>query len=450
MPFARMELVRTVAAPVATVRASLARTLREQKFEITAERITSIEGRRGSQLAAGALQLKKSPVGIKVDLDSGGDRTTVTVHLFDRWRAPGGKTWGSNRTYADIFTEAARALDQALAQLDPSVVTTEPTFNSTASNVAFLERTTAATGAAGQQAGQRVDRWLGGAPTPSPAVSGPQVVLALPENEAILDAMRVQGMLTVALLVSRKPGAMPAALTADVERVASEIEQVMDASSPEMVPVVQLGSADKPVVQFLNDQARIRDELPLRTLQKCTTCKHEKVVNPDYKRLQERNRKIRGWGGLVGASVSTAGVSPFFLAGRILPLVKMDPDYVCPRCQGLDADESLVIFCPHCGERRDEPALRTCSRCEHDFRRALSPEQVWHPIGTAAARFAPSPPPPPPPPAVPAGYYPDPAARCEARWWDGLQWTAQVMVYGHPGVDPLETSAADSSHHAQA
>jgi hypothetical protein len=44
MPFARMELVRTVASPVATVRASLARTLRDLRFSITAERVTGFEG----------------------------------------------------------------------------------------------------------------------------------------------------------------------------------------------------------------------------------------------------------------------------------------------------------------------------------------------------------------------------------------------------------------------
>src|ERR1700712_3630785 len=104
MPFARMELVRTVAAPVATVRAALARSLRDLRFEITAERITGFEGQRGSQLAAGALQLKKSPVGIKVDLSASGASTTIAVHLFDRWRTLGGKAWGANRTYSEIFT----------------------------------------------------------------------------------------------------------------------------------------------------------------------------------------------------------------------------------------------------------------------------------------------------------------------------------------------------------
>jgi hypothetical protein len=442
MPFARMELVRTVASPVATVRTSLAKTLRDLRFSITAERVTGFEGQRGSQLAAGALQLKKSPVGIKVNLTSHGSSTVVAVDLFDRWRALGGKAWGANRTYAEIFSDIARTIDRSLLELDPHVELTEPAFNSTAASVGFLERTNSASGVAGEKAANRIEQWLGAPPPPPAPGSEPQVVIAVPHAEAILDAMRVQGMLTVALLVARKPGSMPPALSDDVERVATAIERVLEGAAPGSVPVVELGDNDKPVVTFLNDQARIRVSLPLRTLQRCTTCRHEKVTNPDYKALVERNRKVRGIGGLLGASISSAGISPFLLVGRILPLVKMDPDYVCPRCQGLDADESLVVFCPHCGERRDEPALRTCRRCEHDFRTALSPETLWHPVGTAAALFAPPPPLVSPPAALPAqptyapGFYSDPEGRFEARWWDGFQWTSQVVIAGQPGVEP--------------
>jgi hypothetical protein len=199
-----MEQARTVAAPVATVRAALSKALREQRFEVTAERLTSLEGKRGSQLAAGALQPKKSPVGIKIELAGDAETTTVSVSLFDRWRAPGGKAWGQNRIYADLFTETASAVDAALRSVDPNVILTPATFNSTAASVGLLERTNVASGNAGQKAAQRVDQWLGGTARPQP--TGPQVVIAAPDGEAILDASRVQGMLTVALMISRTPG----------------------------------------------------------------------------------------------------------------------------------------------------------------------------------------------------------------------------------------------------
>jgi hypothetical protein len=445
MPFARLEMVRSVAVPMTTVRSAVARTLREVQFAITAERVTGLEGRRGSQLAAGAFQYKKSPVGIKIDFSGDADASVIAIHLFDRWRAPGGKAWGTNRTYFEIFTEIAQRLDGCFIALDPTVVLTPPEFTSTAATVEVFERTNLATGVAGHKASQRVDQWLTG--TPKAAPGGPQVVIAAPDAEAIIDAMRVQEMLTVALLVSRIPGSMPPALTADVERVAAAIERVLDDANPGMVPVIEIAAEDRPVITFLHEQARVRHALPLRTMQRCTTCRHERVVNPDYQRLVERNRKIRGITGFLGASISSRGVSPFILVGRILPLVKMDPNYVCPRCQGLDAEERVVVFCPHCGDRRDEAALRTCPRCQHDFRKALDKETLWLPVGTAAERFTPPPPSVLQPtvaatPEFPAGYYADPEGRFEARWWDGFQWTAQVISSGRAEIDRPAASAS--------
>jgi hypothetical protein len=81
---------------VATVRTALTKTLREHRFELTGE----------------------------------AESTTVAVHLFDRWRAPGGKAWGSNRTYADLFTEVAQAVDACLASLDPTMLVSPPEFHS--------------------------------------------------------------------------------------------------------------------------------------------------------------------------------------------------------------------------------------------------------------------------------------------------------------------------------
>lgn len=40
-------------------------------------------------------------------------------------------------------------------------------------------------------------------------------------------------------------------------------------------------------------------------------------------------------------------------------------------------------------------------------------------------------------PAVPAAWYPDPAARHELRWWDGAQWTAHVADGGAQSQDPI-------------
>ncbi len=38
---------------------------------------------------------------------------------------------------------------------------------------------------------------------------------------------------------------------------------------------------------------------------------------------------------------------------------------------------------------------------------------------------------------VPAGWYPDPLARHEYRYWDGARWTDQIADQGRSGVDPV-------------
>ena len=53
-------------------------------------------------------------------------------------------------------------MDAALRSVDPDVLLTPPTFNSTAATIGLLERTNVASGNAGQKAVQRVDQWLGG------------------------------------------------------------------------------------------------------------------------------------------------------------------------------------------------------------------------------------------------------------------------------------------------
>jgi hypothetical protein len=466
MPFAVSTTSRTVTAPAASIRAELVRALRDLQFEVTVEQVTLLEARRGSQLAAAALQLKRLPVlaAIRINASDEGAsaaaQTVVQVRLTDGWHSGAGRALGLSRSYAEVFAEVHGRIDVALHVVDPTVATPPPQALGGAPDAGLLDRVTARSGSFGNAGPSRVEGWLEGraASTPDAWRSVAGVRLVSSEGEALLPLARVQTMLTVALLVSRSPGSMPERLAADVERFAGRLEAELGMPAGG-APRLSVPAEEMPVVRFLWEQARIRESLPLRTLQRCTTCRHEKVVNPDFKRLVERNRKIRGIGGALGASVSSHGASPFFLVGRLLPLAKLDPDYVCPRCQGLESDDRVIVFCPNCGERRDEAVLKNCARCSHSFRGALPPEQLWvevvpepapapaelpPPMGPPVLTAAPPPVFAPPagvpvlaanPPARPAAWLPDPSGRHEARWWDGLRWTDQVLDRGRVSQD---------------
>ena len=132
-----------------------------------------------------------------------------------------------------------------------------------------------------------------------------------------------------------------------------------------------------PVISFLFQQATLREALPVRLLMRCTTCRLEKVVNPDLAKLRERNRRVRILQTSVGAVLGTHQISPFILVGRLAQLKKTEPDFVCLRCQGTDADQRPITFCSQCGERLDGSVLRVCPKCKLDLRSLVSTASVW-------------------------------------------------------------------------
>src|SRR6476469_1110962 len=52
------------------------------------------------------------------------------------------------------------------------------------------------------------------------------------------------------------------------------------------------------------------------------------------------------------------------------------------------------------------------------------------------------------PPRVPAGWYADPSARHERRYWDGTDWTAHVADGGVTATDQPRGRPAPASEHA--
>ncbi len=478
-----LESDRELRVNAAEARMAVIRALRSQEFTLTTEQVSMVTAKRGSQIA-GSVQPKKLPVTVKVTFQPTRTGCSVSVRIADAWRSPvAGKVWGMNAPYRAVLDDIQMAIDEALAPHSrPDAEFAEGTVTTATRDVAGLSAGNGLLGRAGGAAADRVDALL----TPSTQRVVPkrlnEVVLRSSKGAASFGRAEAEALFTVGLLVSSKPGSMPANLAKDVELFAAKLETAV-AAQPQGRLAIDVEDSEIPVAEFLGQQATIREALPLRTLHVCTTCKFEKVVNPDYEKLQEKNHRKRVLTGAVGATVSTSGISPFLLVGSLLKLKNFDIPFVCPRCQGLDADSSVITYCPNCGQRRDEAVLRTCGRCKYNFpAHHHDDDPFWHeeepePLVAAAPAFvapppvasapapapppvapAPAPPPqltvpagpvaPPPPTGVtssdlprpviagPPGWLVDPTHRHQLRYWDGLRWSDHTSDNGVASIDP--------------
>ncbi|WP_052706611.1 hypothetical protein [Streptomyces rubellomurinus] len=227
---------------------------------------------------------------------------------------------------------------------------------------------------------------------------------------AVLDMPAVGALLAIpALIASEQASAgrapsLPDTLRAKVFELAALIEAGLSRGRYE-VDTVEVPAEHELTFQFLYQQAAMRSRLPVRTLCVCRDCKHAKVVNLDLKRLQTRNRRIKMLVSVLGA---TAGrdPNPFQLFSTVFRQAKLEPDFICSRCESTEAHERPVTFCPGCGDQRDEAVLTTCGKCRHDFRTLVRGVRVWAdaPPVPPMPFVPPAPPPPPvapPPPPMP-------------------------------------------------
>ncbi len=429
MPALGLDFQRRLAADPGAVHAAMLNVLRDGGFKVTASQLTRIEGKRGSRLFSGmVIPPKMLPMAATFDLvaEAGGCR--LDVHLVDAQFNIAGRAWGLNQTYRDVLGSVAGEVDHALARLDPAASAgfAAPTFWSKGGDLGVFDAVTAkgvqATGAVFSKAGEVLE---GG-----PRETAPEawddidtVTIHGSAGWAVLSLDEVQAHLGIAAMVFADEGAMPPNLRSDVTSFAARVETVLTAAG-RSTATVELAPAEEPVFAFLHQQAQIRAVLPARTLHTCTTCRLEKVTNEDFERLRERNERLRTIVGAAGATIGRGGVQPFILLGQLFRLKKLDPDYVCPRCQGMEADERLITFCPTCGEMLKATVLQACPKCKHDFRAAVPSEQLWSqqapalpspqaalppPVETSAPQPLPPPVQPPVQPAPPpVGWQPTP------------------------------------------
>ncbi len=401
MPALGLEFERVLHARPADVRREVAAALQQAGFQVTAEQLTRIEAKRGSRIFGGALMpARMLPMLASFDITSDSAGCALAGRFADQHLNLGGKAWGWNQSYRGLFAEALATVDRALARLDPegAAAFPEARFWTKGGEVAVLEQAQTFGAQAGTAVFDKANELLEGGPRERGPVAWKgvdSVTLAGAWGSAVLSLVETQAHLGVGMMIVTRRGSLPANLTRDVEQLASRVEGAL-MGAPGRAVAIALADEERPVVEFLHQQVRIRDGLPVRTLHTCRTCHFQKVTNEDFARLQLRNQRLRTLVGGVGATITGGSIQPFVVLGQLFRLKTLDPDYVCPRCQGLDAEEQVITFCPSCGEMRSEAVLRTCRKCRHDFRSGLAPETLWLSAEAAAALVA------PPPDAVPA------------------------------------------------
>jgi hypothetical protein len=492
--------IRVVNRPIAAVRAALLPVVRQLEYTISTEQFSLIEAMRGSGFAGLSMTASRVPVALRIDLEPQGTATAIAVRLEDRWKLPLSRNLGAVSVYSEVFSMALAAVDGALGRIDPAAPSSfQPWWQDLGGgDLGALQGVGGLAARAEKALAKRTGRLLDGpADGRKSAVesSGQSVFNLTNAGRALqLGADDVDGILTAGQLVSSRPGKLPENLVTDVQQFTINLEEQLEAAKHRggygAASELVVSDEHVPVVTFLYQQAKLREQLPMRVLMVCTTCRLEKIVNPDFTRLRERNRRAKVLSGSVGAVFGSHNISPYILLGRLVQLKNTDPEFVCQRCQGLDADETLVTFCPQCGDRRGETVLRQCQRCDFDFRELAKVKPHWHDIvvapshavgawaggavesGYPAAYPAALPAAWPAEPALeasvpadtydagaaysaaergvavtaeapiagagdnPAAWHPDPYGRYELRYWNGAQWTEHVSTGGSTGVDP--------------
>lgn len=316
---------------------------------------------------------------------------TVHVHLADNFSVPFAGA-AVRRNVQQRFAEVERDLD-AVLNGDPPLSSPVPATAIKPPPVVGEPQSTPTfdTAKLGEQMGTALDRLTAKTQETVAAVRGrgasepwqkvEEVTFVGPSGEATVKASRIQAFMSVSTMVERQPGVLPEKLALQLADFVQRLLATLDAAGTAEVTRVrhQVEPVDRPVLEFLEQQARMREQLPVRTLHHCRDCGQEKVSNPDYKKLIERNRKLQALTGAVGLTMRGGSVSPFLLVGALFRLKKLDPDYVCPRCQGMESDDSIATFCPECGSLRSEAVLRTCAKCDHDLRSVIDPLDLWQP-----------------------------------------------------------------------
>ena len=295
--------------------------------------------------------MKKSMAMVAVfEVATEADATSVVAHLTDNIRNLG-KTWGVNRIYRDIFNDVARRMDLALAKLDGAAAQSfgESRFWSRAAEVAVLEQTNvlsgkvgaiARSGAAGRAINGSSDR------TPLAWKGVDAVTFHSSAGFAIMTLADVQAELGVAVMVVSHSGPCRQTLPATSSRSPgwSSSDSSLPAAGQPSGRSLRCPSAGPWSSSRQQASAPVAQTAYARTAHLRHLCRLEKITNPEYERIANRNQKIGDIVAGVGATISTGGISPTFVLGQAFKL-------------GASTRSTLLALPGHGGRREDRDFL---------------------------------------------------------------------------------------------
>lgn len=374
-----LDFERQISSSSFEVRRVLAEALRELGFQITVDQLTRVEAKRGGMLGYSMMMKKQFPVVASFEVSPSEDGCAVAVRLTDGVKVIG-KTWGLNTQFRELFGEIQARVDLGLARLAGTIPEsfTPARFWSRAGDIAVLEQTSALTSKAVGGAVGVAGKKLEGSSDTTPKVwkGVDSVTFTSSEGVAHFTLPETQARLGVAVMIASHPGSMPANLARDVETLAAAIEMTLTAAGGRATQF-PVADTQRPVFEFLNQQAEIRSSLPMRELHICRSCRLEKITNPEYQRILARNEKLGDIVAGVGATIGKGGISPTFVLGQVFKLKRLDPNYVCSRCQGMEADERIVTYCPNCADLARDVVLKACPKCKFDYRTKAGAAPLW-------------------------------------------------------------------------
>jgi hypothetical protein len=382
VPSITLDAERRVSADIGRVRTAAVDVLRRLGFRVTSEMATVVEAQRGSAVRSAMLMPDQVPIGARLQFAAEpGGGSSCALHLADR--SVSAVVLGVQGPYQAAFQALLLALDQALAVVDPKAAELgfpEPRWWARGRNIESLER--------GHAVGQRLiggvsarisERLSGGPRSTGPSGwSGYDGLHFVSSSGTVtMDMPTARTLLAIPVMISSTPGALPPALAARVEQLAALVESRLNSGGRGTL-LVEIPEDQRKTFEFLHQQLGIRSQLPVRTLCVCRDCRHPKVVNLDLQRLREKNRNLKMLASVVSMSAGAHGEpNPFTVFGTVFRQAKLDPDFICGRCESTEADEQPVTFCPGCGDLRKEPVLVACSKCAHDFRGLVKGVEIW-------------------------------------------------------------------------